>query len=60
MYEKLQDNTLYGEYEYKDSNGEVKYKSYELELNGVSLIVSSTMDNVQARILNKEFEMMLE
>lgn len=53
LYEKLQDNTLYGEYEYKDSNGEVKYKSYELELNGVSLIVSSTMDNVQPDFLTR-------
>ena len=53
LYEKLQDNTLYREFEYKDSSGEVKYMSYELEFNGVSLIVSSTMDNVQPDFLTR-------
>ena len=53
LYEKLKDNNLYREYEYKDLNGEVKYKSYELEFNGVSLIVSSTMDNVQPDFLTR-------
>lgn len=53
LYEKLQDNTLYRAYEYKDPNGEVKYKSYELQFNKVSLIVSSTMDNVQPDFLTR-------
>lgn len=53
LYEKLQDNTLYREYEYKDPSGEVKYKSYELQFNKVSLIVSSTMDNVQPDFLTR-------
>ena len=53
LYEKLQDNTLCKEYEYKDSSGEVKYKSYQLQFNGVSLIVSSTIDNVQPDFLTR-------
>ena len=53
LYEKLQDNTLYRVFEYKDYSGEVKYTSYELEFNGVSLIVSSTMDNVQPDFLTR-------
>ena len=47
LYEKLKGNDLYREYEYKDSKGEVKYTSYQLQFNDVSLIVSSTIDNVQ-------------
>lgn len=53
LYEKLKDNILYREYEYKDSNGEVKYKSYQLDFNGVGLIISSTMDNVQPDFLTR-------
>ncbi len=53
LYEKLKDNTLYREYEYKDLNGEVKYKSYQLDFNGIGLIVSSTMDNVQPDFLTR-------
>ena len=53
LYEKLQENNLYREYEYKDPSGDVKYKSYQLEFNKVSLIVSSTMDNVQPDFLTR-------
>lgn len=53
LYEKLKDNTLYREYEYKDLNGDVKYKSYQLDFNGIGLIVSSTMDNVQPDFLTR-------
>lgn len=53
LYEKLKDNTLYREYEYKDQNGDVKYKSYELEFSGVQLIVSATIDNVQPDFLTR-------
>lgn len=53
LYEKLKDNTLYREYQYKDLNGEVKYKSYQLEFNGVQLIVSATIDNVQPDFLTR-------
>ncbi|MDU3724337.1 MAG: DNA phosphorothioation-dependent restriction protein DptH, partial [Clostridium celatum] len=41
------------EYQYKDLNGEVKYKSYQLEFNGVQLIVSATIDNVQPDFLTR-------
>ncbi|WP_195927054.1 DNA phosphorothioation-dependent restriction protein DptH [Turicibacter sanguinis] len=53
LYEKLKDNTLSKVYQYKDSNGIVKYESYELDFNGVSLIVSSTMDHVQPDFLTR-------
>ena len=53
LYEKLKDNILFREYEYKDLNGEVKYTSYQLDFNGVCLIVSSTMDNVQPDFLTR-------
>ena len=53
LYEKLKDNTLCREYEYKDLNGEVKYKSYQLDFNGIGLIISSTIDNVQPDFLTR-------
>ena len=53
LYEKLKDNTLYREYEYKDINGNVKYRSYELDFNGLRLIISSTIDNVQPDFLTR-------
>ena len=39
LYEKLKDNTYYRDYEYKDPNGEVKYNSYQLDFNGVLVLV---------------------
>lgn len=53
LYEKLKDNTYYKEYEYKDPNGVVKYKAYQLDFNGVQLIVSATIDNVQPDFLTR-------
>lgn len=53
LYENLKDNILYREYEYKDLNGDVKYKSYQLDFNGIGLIISSTMDNVQPDFLTR-------
>ena len=53
LYEKLKENDLYREYEYKDSKGEVKYTSYQLQINDVSLIVLSTIDNVQPDFLTR-------
>lgn len=53
LYEKLKENNLSQMYEYKDVNGEVKYQSYQLDFNGVSLIVSSTMDDVQPDFLTR-------
>ena len=53
LYKELQDNSLCSEYEYKDLNGDIKYKSYQLNFNGISLIVSSTMDNVQPDFLTR-------
>lgn len=53
LFEELKDNTLYSEYEYKDKDGNVKYKSYQLDFNEVSLIVSSTMDGVQPDFLTR-------
>lgn len=53
LYDELKNNTLYKEYEYKDNNGEVKYKSYLLDFNGVKLIISATIDNVQPDFLTR-------
>lgn len=53
LYEKLKESNLAYAYEYKDTNGEVKYQSYQLDFSGVSLIVSSTMDNVQPDFLTR-------
>lgn len=53
LYEKLKDNTLAEIYEYKDANNEIKYRSYQLDFNGVQLIVSSTKDNVQPDFLTR-------
>ena len=53
LYEKLKENNLSRRYEYNDANGEVKYQSYQLDFNGVSLIVSSTIDDVQPDFLTR-------
>ena len=53
LYEKLKDNTYYRDYEYKDPKGEVKYKSYQLDFNGIQLIVSATIDDVQPDFLTR-------
>lgn len=53
LYEELKNTTLYKEYEYKDNKGEVKYKSYLLDFQGIKLIVSATIDNVQPDFLTR-------
>ncbi|MDU1412557.1 MAG: DNA phosphorothioation-dependent restriction protein DptH [Clostridium sp.] len=53
LYDELKNNTLYKEYEYKDFNGQVKYKSYLLNFQNVKLIVSATVDNVQPDFLTR-------
>ncbi|MCR6514273.1 DNA phosphorothioation-dependent restriction protein DptH [Clostridium sp. LY3-2] len=53
LYDVLSQNTLSQDFEYKDENGEVKYKSYELRLNGKELIVAATIDNVQPDFLTR-------
>lgn len=53
LYNELKNNTLYREYEYKDARGEVKYKSYLLDFQGVKLIVSATINDVQPDFLTR-------
>lgn len=54
LFEELKESSYYREYQYKDKDGNVKYESYELKFdNGVSLIVSSTMDGVQPDFLTR-------
>lgn len=53
LYEKLKDNTYYRDYKYKDQNGEVKYEAYQLDFNGVQLIVSATINNIQPDFLTR-------
>lgn len=53
LYESLKQNTLYGKYEYKDKDGEVKYESYLLNFDGIKLIVASTMNDVQPDFLTR-------
>lgn len=53
LYEALKDNTLRENYEYLNSDGSVKYKSYCLNFNGIKLIVASTANNVQPDFLTR-------
>lgn len=54
LYNVLKENTLSETYEYKDENGNVKYKSYKLNFhNGKELIVAATIDNVQPDFLTR-------
>lgn len=53
LYEELKNNYLCKEYEYKDSKGEVKYKSYLLDFKGIKLIVAATIDNIQPDFLTR-------
>lgn len=53
LYNELKNNFLYKEYEYKDSNGEVKYRSYLLDFKGVKLIIAATIDNIQPDFLTR-------
>ena len=53
LYEDLKNNFLCKVYEYKDPNGEVKYKSYLLDFKGVKLIVAATVDEIQPDFLTR-------
>ncbi|EOU1471094.1 DNA phosphorothioation-dependent restriction protein DptH [Clostridium perfringens] len=54
LFNVLKENTLSETYEYKDENGNVKYKSYKLNFhNGKELIVAATIDNVQPDFLTR-------
>lgn len=53
LYEELTGNTLYREYEYKDPQGEVKYRSYLLNFPGAKLIVAATIGEVQPDFLTR-------
>lgn len=53
LYEELKNTTLYKEYEYKDNKGKVKYKSYLINFQGVKLIVSATIDDIQPDFLTR-------
>ena len=53
LYEALKHNDRYKEFEYKDLNGEVKYKSYSLHFSNRELIVAATIDNVQPDFLTR-------
>lgn len=53
LYEELKNNTYYKKYEYKDNNGEVKYTSYLLDFQGIKLIVSATIGDVQPDFLTR-------
>lgn len=53
LYEELKNTTLYKEYNYKDNKGEIKYRSYLLDFQGIKLIVSATIDDVQPDFLTR-------
>ncbi|WP_252238209.1 DNA phosphorothioation-dependent restriction protein DptH [Clostridium sp. VAP51] len=53
LYEELKKNTLYKEYEYKDSKGEIKYISYLLDFPNTKLIISATINGVQPDFLTR-------
>lgn len=53
LNEALKDNTLKRDFKYKDKDGDVKYSSYLLDFEGIKLIVSATIDNVQPDFLTR-------
>ena len=53
LYDELKKNTLYTEYEYIDSKGNVKYTSYLLDFPNVKLIISATINGVQPDFLTR-------
>lgn len=53
LYESLKHNDRYKEFEYRDLNGEVKYKSYSLYFANRELIVAATIDNVKPDFLTR-------
>ena len=53
LYKELQENTIARKFEYKDSSGTIKYTSYELVFNDVSLIISCTDKEVHPDFLTR-------
>ncbi|MBI6874891.1 DNA phosphorothioation-dependent restriction protein DptH [Clostridium aciditolerans] len=53
LYEELKNNFLFKDYQYRDLNGEVKYKSYLLDFKGAKLIVAATIDDIQPDFLTR-------
>lgn len=53
LYEELKNNTLYKEFEYKDSKGEVIYTAYMLNFPNIKLIVAATSDTVKPDFLTR-------
>lgn len=53
LYDVLKESMLSRSFQYKDSNGEVKYKSYLLEFGVVKVIVAATIDEVQPDFLTR-------
>ena len=54
LYNALQENSYKDNFDYRDENGIIQYKSYLLRFpNGMELIVSSTMNNVQPDFLTR-------
>ncbi|MGL5149240.1 MAG: DNA phosphorothioation-dependent restriction protein DptH, partial [Clostridium sp.] len=53
LYDELKNNTLYKEFEYKDGKGEVKYRSYLLDFEGVKLIISATTGSITPDFLTR-------
>lgn len=53
LYDELKKSPYSKEYEYRNSEGEAKYKSYLLNLPGGELIISATINNVQPDFLTR-------
>lgn len=53
LYETLKSISSYEIFEYMNNKNEVKYTSYSLEFNGVKLIVSATIGNIQPDFLTR-------
>ncbi|MFR3912356.1 MAG: hypothetical protein ACLTYB_14670 [Clostridium paraputrificum] len=53
LYESARNNSFVSSYEYKDNEGKTKYDSYQIDFNGVQLIVAATINDVQPDFLTR-------
>ena len=53
LYESARNNSFVSSYEYKDNDGKTKYDSYQIDFNGVQLIVAATINDVQPDFLTR-------
>ncbi|WP_394897164.1 DNA phosphorothioation-dependent restriction protein DptH [Clostridium paraputrificum] len=53
LYESARNNSFVSSYEYKDNEGKTKYDSYQIDFNGVQLIVAATIKDVQPDFLTR-------